>query len=730
MIKAVKKIPVLRYFLIVLLFSALFVSSIYLYLHYKKAKTLRSSIENLITERENSALIDSCILDLYSADNSSRLYTITGDKTYLTRFSSDINRISNVIDKLKFNSKDVASLDPEKLKELMKEKAQKTDNYIKLRLLTDSLIKSSIGINQALSKMSVKAGKTVMKVEHKVIVDTIRNPAVATTKPQKKLLSRIFSAFSKKDKESPSQQPSKPIIVRDTITSLVVTTPSRTLASNKAAINNYYKKLNDVNNKLRTDERQILIINNNLIEEIISSLKLYKAVEQMYISNSKVELKENLSTVYTEFKQVSVINFIFLVSLLILVFYNIWKIYRNEKDIIFYSEKAEQYADSKSRFLAGMSHEIRTPLNSVIGFSEQLSQGQLDLQQREQIEAIKSSSEMLLELVNEILDFSKYETGKMSFESAPFMLEHAIEDVFINMNIHAQKKKLFLENDIQIDGSICCEGDKIRLKQVIMNLLGNAIKFTVKGRVTLSAYVDEDKETGIVLLKVAVKDTGLGIDKNDLPSIFEEFSQVAGAQKATRHKGTGLGLAICKKIIELQGGKIIVNSVLGEGSVFSFELPLRRCEIDERVLSQSLSDGVMAELVNDKYVLFAEDNQLNVLLGATILKKWKVKYDVATNGHEAIMLFEKNRYDLVLTDIQMPELNGLEVTELIRNNRNAYKSNVPILALTANVLKEDRDMYMSNGVNDVVLKPFREKDLIEKMAVAIQNNTAALRFVS
>jgi signal transduction histidine kinase len=720
MIKAVRTIPILRYFLIVLLFSALFISSLYLYLHYKKAKALHSSIENLISERENSVLIDSCILNLYSADNNSRLYTITGDKAYLKKFSNDINRISLVIDKIKFSSNDISDADPDKFKDLMRQKAEKTGSYIKLRLLTDSLIKSSIGLNKSMDRINRQPSKTIVKVEQKVTVDTIKSPDV---KIKKKLLGRIFAAFSKKDQQT------KPLLVKDTITRSIITTHANT-ASNKYILDNYYKNLYDVNNKLRNDERQILVINNNLIEEIISSLKLYKSVELLYIQKSKNELQENLSNVYSEFRQVSVMNFIFLILLLVLVFYNIWKIYRNQKDIIFYSEKAELYADSKSRFLAGMSHEIRTPLNSVIGFSEQLSQEHLEPQQREQVEAIKSSSEMLLELVNEILDFSKYETGKMSFEGSPFMLAHAIEDVYTSMNVHAQKKRLFLENDIRLDNSICCEGDKIRLKQVIMNLLGNAIKFTLKGKVTLSARVESNGDDAGMLLKVAIKDTGLGIDKNDLPHIFDEFSQVAGAQKATRHKGTGLGLAICKKIIEQQGGRIQVSSTVGEGSVFSFELPLKRCEIDERVLSQTLSDEVMAELVNDKYVLLAEDNQLNVLLGVTILKKWKIKYDVAINGHDAILLFEKNKYDMVLTDIQMPELNGLEVTELIRNSKNVFKSNTPILALTANVLKEDRDLYLNAGMNDVVLKPFREKDLIEKMALAIQNNTSALRFVS
>jgi signal transduction histidine kinase/ActR/RegA family two-component response regulator len=721
MVRSVRKIPVLRYFLIVLLFSGMFIGSFYLYLRSKKAKNLRTNIENLISERENSSLIDSCIINLYRADNNSRLYTLTGNKHYLKKFTADIARISEAINRVKFRGNDSIASNPEKFKELMTEKTKKTGSYIKLRLLTDSLIKYSANINKTLARINLDASKPEIKVEHTVTIDTIKT---ADNKTKKKLLGRLISALSPKQQANIQ---SKPLLVKDTVTTTTIT-PKSTASENRKA-NDYYQQLNTVNNKLRTNEQQMLLINNNLIEEIIASLQLYKSVEQVYMANSKAELKENLANVYFQFGQVSALNFIFLFSLLVLVFYNIWKIYRNEQEIIFYSDRAEQYADSKSRFLAGMSHEIRTPLNSVIGFAEQLSLGVLSAQQQEQVDAIRNSSEMLLELVNEILDFSKYETGKMNFESAPFGLHQAVEDVFTSMNIHALKKRILLENDVVIDDSIWCEGDKMRLKQVIMNLLGNAIKFTVNGKVTLSAHIERRTEDDL-LLKVTVADTGLGIDKNDLPFIFDEFSQVANAQKVTRHKGTGLGLAICKKIIELQGGSISVASAPGHGSAFSFELPLRRCEMVETENTRALSDELMADIVKDKYVLFAEDNQLNVLLGSTILKKWGIKHDAAYNGHDAMLLFRKNKYDLVLTDIQMPELNGIEVTKLIRNSASAVRAHVPILALTANVLKEDRDLYLRAGINDVVLKPFREKDLIEKIALALQTNSAALRFVS
>jgi len=720
MIVGRRKIPKLRYGLIVLLFSVLSVSAMYLYLHYKKAQDLRSNINSLISARENSALIDSCILNLYSADNYSRLYTVTGNKVYLKDFFKDINKISTVVNKIKFNKKDLSNANaaPVKFRELMKEKAQSTDGYIKLRLLTDSLIKSSMRMHMSLNRLDQRASQPTVKVLHATTIDTI-----AQDRPRKKLLGRIFSAFSKKGNSK-----TNPLIIKkDTITT-ITTTPKSRVAS-KQTYKNYYRKLNTVNNKLMANEKQMLIINNNLIEEIIASLKLYKAVEQLYIKDNKTVLRENLAGIYDEFTQVSALNFVFLLSLIFVVFYNIWKIFKNQQEIIDYSEKTEQYALSKSRFLAGMSHEIRTPLNSVIGFSEQLSQEELPATQKEQVDAIRSSSEMLLELVNEILDFSKYETGKMNFDSAPFALKTAIDDIITSMNIHAVKKHIVLQQEIEIDDSLYCEGDKIRLKQVLINLLGNAIKFTVRGKVTLKAYTVNEAEGGI-LLKVKVIDTGLGIDKADLPHIFEEFAQVANAQRVTKHRGTGLGLAICKKIVEQQGGKISVSSVPGEGSTFSFEMPFKNCTKTEDAVNSGLTVDQMSELVTDKYVLFAEDNKLNVLLGTTILKKWKIKYDVAYDGYEALNLFKQNKYDLILTDIQMPEMNGLELTRYIRKYADTVKSNVPIIALTANVMKEDRDIYFKTGINEVVLKPFLEKDLIVKTALTIQNNDSAVKFMA
>ncbi|MET3981291.1 signal transduction histidine kinase [Mucilaginibacter sp. UYP25] len=718
MIAGVKKIPILRYALIVMLIVVLFGSAFYLYLHYNKAEKLRSNFQQMVKARENSSLIDSCIVELYSADNSSRMYALTGRKWYFNEFSRQIKNVRGIITALNRNDKSSANLsDDDELDNLVSEKKLKTDSYIKLMTLSDSLMRSAKKINKALKDKNNKILQqpVVSRIKTQLRIDTVRTVAVAKTSEQKKkFLGRLFSVFDKKKKEEPKAKPVLLARRTDTIITTMTASPKVVQAYNK-----YYTKINDANNKLRANEREMLEINNRLISQIIGSLKKYKIAEQHYIVGSKEEMNSNLSTVLYEFKRLSGIMFLLLTTVVVIILYNIWKIFRNEEEMVIHTEMAEKYAQSKSRFLASMSHEIRTPLNSIIGFSEQLTQSDLSEAQTEQTNAIRSSSKMLLEVVNEILDFSKYETGKMNFETSPFSPYEAIQEIVTSMQVQAGKKKVALNCQVNFPKDLCFSGDYFRLKQVIMNLVGNAIKFTTIGEVSINAFLTDGKP-GQQILNVQIRDTGLGIDKEHLPLLFEEFSQVASAQKTANYGGTGLGLAICKKIIELQGGSIKVTSKVGKGSIFSFKLPMETVAKAACLqTAEVVSSFDPKQFVAGRHVLIAEDNKLNVLLVSTILKKCKITFDVAYNGREALQLFEDNYYDIVFTDIEMPEMGGIELTQIIRANGNSVKGDVPILALTANVLKDDRDKYLSVGMSGVVLKPFSEQNLIEGMATAL-----------
>jgi len=716
MIAGVKKIPILRYALIVLLIVVLFGSAFYLYLQYNKAEKLRSNFQQMVNARANSALIDSCIIELYSADNSSRMYALTGRKWYFNEFSRQIKNVRGVITTININNKSTAGAsENNSLGDLVSQKTVKTDTYIRLMTLSDSLMKSARKINAALKDQNNKIimQPVVRRIKTEIHIDTVK--AIAKSpEPKKKFFGRLFSVFSKKNKKTETT----PVLVkRRTDTTITTTTASPKVAQ---AYNKYYNKIYEANSKLRTNEREMLEINNRLISQIIGSLKKYKIAEQQYINGSKDVVNNNLSTILYEFKRLSGVMFLLLTVFVVIILYNIWKIFRNEEEMVVYTEMAEKYAQQKSRFLASMSHEIRTPLNSIIGFSEQLTQSHLTDSQTEQTNAIRSSSKMLLDVVNEILDFSKYETGKMSFEKLPFSPYTAIGEIVDSMQMQAGKKSIKLSYQLDFSKDECFNGDCFRLKQVVMNLVGNAIKFTAQGEVAVTAFLTEGK-AGLQILNVHVKDTGLGIDKDHLPLIFDEFSQVASAQKTANYSGTGLGLAICKKIIELQGGTIGVTSKVGKGSIFSFKLPLEvAAENACAKREETATTYHPQQIVAGKHILIAEDNKLNVLLVSTILKKWGISFDVAYDGREALQLFEDNRYDIVLTDIEMPEMGGIELTQVIRSNGEQSKGDVPVLALTANVLKEDSDKYYSVGMNGVVLKPFSEQNLIDSVAAALQ----------
>lgn len=405
-------------------------------------------------------------------------------------------------------------------------------------------------------------------------------------------------------------------------------------------------------------------------------------------------------------------NFLFSILFLSIIYYLI-KIYKDENTAI-------ELAQAKSKALINISHELRTPLNSVVGFSEQLGQSKLDDKQIEQLTAIRNSSGMLLDLVNDILDFSTYETDKVNFDKLPFLPHHVLQEVVSNLHVQAKQKGISLAAEISFKDNVCVLGDSLRLKQVVINLLSNAIKFTEKGSVTLYADVASPSENQC-LLNINIVDTGIGIDAKNLEIIFDEFAQIKELSSSPIiNKGTGLGLAICKKIIELQNGKMSVESILGTGSIFSFSIPFKLC--DQMVVKHnSQPSRKISNHFGGKRILIVDDNKMNVLLAQTVVAKYNIAVDIAYSGIEATNLFEKNNYDLLLTDIHMPGINGIELSKIIRSHCNLAKRKTSILGVTADVLITDKALCLEAGMNDVVLKPYTERGLMEKIALLINH---------
>lgn len=702
-----------RYGLVVFLILGLFFSAIFLYIRNYKTADLARDFNHISALRENYEQIDSCIILLYNADNNAKLFAATADKTYIRQFARDISLVSAKLDTMKQTAEDDAKKSPEDLKKLIEQKEIRTQLYFKLRQLTDSLINVSSGIDTAKSRINTVNEKAVLQREHKTViaVDTIKS----VVKPQKSknLFGRLADAIANKKDNTKSGRDTSNKVVRTETKLDDALHSDQTRTSKISGPSGYLNSLSSVNSLLKKNEIAILQLNKRIIGEIVSLLQAYKEGEKKFIALNKQSLNQNISYTFKSMDNIFLGSIILLVIMVLAILYNLFRIYKNESDLISSSHKASEFALAKSKFLANMSHEIRTPLNSVIGFSEQLSQGQLDEQQAAHVSAIRSSSVILLDVVNDILDFSKYESYKVNFDKMPFRPYEVLNEILHSIRILAEQKGITLSGDLSFEKNICFSGDSLRLKQVIMNLLSNAIKFTEKGGVTLKADVILNaKKQG--LLKVQVIDTGIGLVAKDLEMIFDEFAQVDYLTVQTNQKGTGLGLAICKKIVEFQGGKISVSSEPGKGSVFSFEIPYELC--DEAALAGKSIIAVDTNHLIGKRILLVDDNKMNVLLAQTVIKKYKMITDVAYDGKAAFELFEQNRYDLILTDIQMPEMNGMELTQKIRSYPDPSKKNISILGFTANVLQEDRKMYLESGMNDLVLKPFSEKELIDKMA--------------
>jgi PAS domain S-box-containing protein len=376
---------------------------------------------------------------------------------------------------------------------------------------------------------------------------------------------------------------------------------------------------------------------------------------------------------------------------------------------------AETAMKAKQQFLSNMSHEIRTPMNAMIGFTKVLLKTDLTSKQREYLTAIKMSGDALIVLINDILDLAKVDAGKMVFDQIPFKMDLSVAAMIHIFETKIQEKNLVLvkEYDTRIPKVLI--GDPVRLHQIILNLVSNAIKFTLKGKITVSVrLISEDDEK--VSIEFAVTDTGIGIPESKLLTIFENFQQ-ASSGTSRLYGGTGLGLAIVKQLVEPQGGTIRVKSKINEGSTFSFVLDFLKtsAEVEDVIVIEELDTEV-----KDIKVLVVEDIPLNQLLMKTLLDDFGFERDIAANGKIAIEKLLAKSYDIILMDLQMPEMNGFECTDYIRNTLH---SNIPIIALTADVTTVDLAKCTFVGMNDYIAKPVDERLLFSKIIGLVKKTT-------
>ncbi|NJN63908.1 MAG: response regulator [Acidobacteria bacterium] len=383
---------------------------------------------------------------------------------------------------------------------------------------------------------------------------------------------------------------------------------------------------------------------------------------------------------------------------------------RARREALTMAEKAEAASRAKSLFLANMSHEMRTPLNGVIGMTTLLLENGLDASQAEQAEAIRTSGECLLAIVNDVLDLSKIEAGKLVIETVDFAPRKVVSDVVQITARRADEKGLSLTYEVAEDVPEVLRGDPLRFQQVLLNLVGNAVKFTERGGVRLQLAVESEAEPQVTLRGV-VRDTGIGISSDKHREIFDSFSQ-ADASTTRRYGGTGLGLAIASKLVELMGGSIGVESDLGRGSTFTFTARFERAS---QVRAQEVVKTTTMR--GEARVLLVEDNAINQRVAVGMLASLGLAVDVAWNGREALDRLARFRYDIVFMDVQMPEMDGMEATRRIREGMaGALDPAVPIIAMTAHAMQGDRERCIEGGMSDYVTKPIVRERLAAVLA--------------
>lgn len=662
-----------------------------------KSRTIRDNIHELQKDMNGYQKIDTCISILYVAENNSRLFITTQDSSYLKAFTGELQTVSNILTEFETERANRSSA----LSGLIESKRESNDEFIRMKILVDSLLTLSVQRGELDQQQEAKSVRPAVRIKKTSKVDSV---VVADTSRRKKgLLKRLADAIANKGEDHITKEKTKVITERDSLLT------SRLLARELDL--SRYEEYTRVRKQLNEAEQRLLFLNGELFANLQLTLKRLKGAEEKRV---KIFRSSLLAETSNEFEKVNRLLWgaaivVFLMTIIIIR--NVLKLYRNDATILRYATLTAEAAQKKGEFLAQVTHEIRTPLNAIIGFSQLIETDRLDGQTKESVEAIQSSSRILITLVNELLDFSKLERGKLTLQYHAFSPVALFDEVISVLSVLADEKHIVIESRLNILKDACLQGDEFRIKQVMINLLNNAIKFTpAHGKIVVEAML-EKTDPQKKLLKFSVKDSGIGIAPQHLKVIFEDFSQVDGVGTSGK-QGTGLGLAICKRIVELHGGTISVESAIGKGSEFKVAIPMGVAEkITERAARKAVPVAPAGNFKGKK-ALVADDTKLNLVLMSRFLEKYGISYDLVTSGDDALELFEKQHYDLVITDIHMPEMDGMELTRRIRAHGEADKASTPVIGFTGDSSDRDKNFYAGLGINGVLGKPFSEGELL------------------
>lgn len=695
---------------------------------YDSFNKLLGSVQTLSTPDQSESLLQGLVNSMHSADNDMRNYIMSNDNSSLQSYISTMEKISVELDNLK---QDIAFEGQESSLDTLEEYFQdKADLMISLVVFKQSGEYEKLN-SKAYKTLSNKANETpdIAAIQENVSIKdpTIKQPAIkqpttkeaASKKKDKKnkdegFLRNLFSGKSAK-KQTVETDPTI-VVLKDTVVSSpsagnvtidLAQTPTVDVEDVRRILQEITTEQRRYNTQLSVKELEILASDKLIIEKIDEVITRMQVRQQTSMAGQLMLAKQNANDAS---RTMLVIACIALLAGLVFMSVILMDIIRSNKykiQLIEARNRAEYLAKAKEEFLANMSHEIRTPLNAIIGFSEQIEHTPLQPEQKKFIKAVSNAGSHLLNTVNDILDLSKIEAGKLSIENHPFLVRDVIEEVASILEVKAQEKGLALTTAIGELADEMVMGDAFRIKQILYNIAGNAIKFTERGFVEISCSAKKNRKD--ILFHIAVKDTGIGIAPDKLNKVFEIFEQ-AESTITRKYGGTGLGLSISKKLANILEGDITVQSKLGEGSEFVLEIPLRIATAEEAATIEK--DRAAYADLHGLEILLVDDEPYNLMLAEVILHKYGANIHTAANGRLALDLIDIRNFDIVLADLHMPEVDGYMLANKIRER---YLQ-VPLIALTANVMQNDVERIRKSGFNDILLKPYKEVALLQMIA--------------
>lgn len=654
------------------------------------------------------------LLLLHQAEDDFQESLLSTDSTKSNAYKVKLSLAFDEIDSLLKENTDTAGLSAvqrNKVRYWYHQKLKLSENLYTLKHNFDSLLTAYTDFN--LSNHNLPGIRTVVHANKKITknqTDTIRKELEVK---KKGLFSRLKDAISN------NNVPKTGVIeINHNRTSGSIDSVTMKIAGNdKRAYARGIKQLQERNEKLLNAQKELITLNiriNNEMERIINGVK--------EINYSIVaEFKEMAFKSYQE--TTALLNKFYLAALfLVLVFailliIFIIKLDKSEVDLRRENDRAVAIAQQKMDLLLHMSHEIRNPLTAIKGFLYIFSRTSLSPRQTEMLGSITLSSDMLLLTLNDTLDAAKMENNEFKINSEPFNADYALKEIIESMEFSATKKKLTIQYNFEGDKQVVLLGDSFRLKQIMVNLLSNAIKYTNTGGITVNAKLSTVKQRN--RLEVSITDTGMGISQEQQTNLFSKYYQTNSAKGKN---GTGLGLYICKQMVELQEGEISVKSHAGEGSTFQFYIPYQEGIAAESGLVKTATDDPLV-LLNGISILAVDDNELNLMFLKMMTSKWNIKFYQASNGAGALDILHKNPVSIVLTDIQMPEMDGYELLTAIRTAEGAINK-VPVIVIGGDEIELDKVKISVDGFSGLVRKPFVESELVRKIAAALQRRSA------